>query len=79
LTAIAGVPAEAEFIDDLLYEREFSLLFEGGHRWIDTRRFNKLDTLPLDNPTDKRNKRYPIPLAECNARPGEPKCALTST
>jgi hypothetical protein len=79
LTAIAGVPAEAEFIDDLLYEREFSLLFEGGHRWIDTRRFNKLDVLPLDNPDDKRNKRYPIPLAECNARPGEPKCALTST
>ena len=79
LAAIAGTPAEAQFITDLLYEREFSLLFEGGHRWIDTRRFGKLDTLPLDNATDKRNKRYPIPLAECNARPGEPKCALTST
>lgn len=79
LTAIPGTPAEAQFITDLLYEREFSLLFEGGHRWIDTRRFGKLDTLPLDKPTDTRNKRYPIPLAECNARPGEPKCALTST
>jgi hypothetical protein len=26
----------------------------------------------------KRNVRFPIPLAECNARPDEPACALTS-
>jgi len=33
LTAISGTPtSDAQYIDDLLYEREFSLLFEGGHR-----------------------------------------------
>jgi starch-binding outer membrane protein, SusD/RagB family len=72
-----GAPTEAEFVTALLYEREFSLLFE-GHRWIDVRRFGKLDTLPLDKADHTRNRRYPIPLAECNARPGEPQCALDS-
>ena len=62
---------------ELLYEREFSLLME-GHRWIDARRLGKLDSLPLDKPDHKRNRRYPIPLAECNARPGEAPCSLDS-
>jgi hypothetical protein len=31
---------DAGFIAALMYEREFSLLFEGGHRWIDSRRFD---------------------------------------
>lgn len=77
LMAVAGNPAEADFITALLYEREFSLLFE-GHRWIDARRFDRLDSLPLDAPDHKRNRRYPIPLAECNARTGEAACTMTS-
>lgn len=74
LAALTGTPTEAQFITDLLYEREFSLLFE-GHRWIDWRRFGRIDMLPKDKPDHVINVRYPIPLAECNARPGEPKCA----
>lgn len=77
LTGITGTPTEATFVNDLLYERRYSLLFEGGHRWIDLRRFAK--PLPVDKPDDVRNIRYPIPLPECNARPGEPACALGST
>lgn len=77
LQEIAGTPTEEEFVTALLYERQFSLLFE-GHRWIDARRFGRLDSLPLDKPEHTRNRRYPIPLAECNARPDEPKCALNS-
>ena len=77
LTAIAGTPDEATFITQLLYEREFSLLFE-GHRWIDARRFGRLDMLPLDKPEHVRNRRYPLPLNECNARPNEAACMLTS-
>jgi hypothetical protein len=65
------------FVDQLLYERRYSLLFEGGHRWIDLRRFMR--DLPLDIPTHVRNVRYPFPQAECNARPNEPKCMLGST
>jgi hypothetical protein len=72
------VPADdASFVSALLYERRYSLLFEGGHRWIDLRRFHQL--LPLDEKDDVRNVRYPLPLAECNARAGDPACALGST
>jgi len=34
--------------------------------------------LPLDKTDHVRNIRYPIPQAECDARPGEPACALSS-
>jgi hypothetical protein len=77
LAPLTGTPDEATFVDELLYEREFSLLFEGGHRWIDLRRFGR--PLPLDMPTHVQNVRYPFPQAECNARPNEPKCMLGST
>ncbi|MGH9884861.1 MAG: RagB/SusD family nutrient uptake outer membrane protein [bacterium] len=66
------------FTTELLYERQFSLLFE-GHRWIDVRRLNRVNDLPLDDPMFKRNVRFPIPLPECNARPNEAACDLTST
>ena len=77
LTQLAQTNMESLFVDRLLYERRYSLLFEGGHRWIDLRRFGK--PLPLDMPDHVRNVRYPIPLAECNARPDEPACTLGST
>ncbi|HET8864218.1 MAG TPA: RagB/SusD family nutrient uptake outer membrane protein [Gracilimonas sp.] len=35
-------------IDQILFERRYSLWFEGGHRWIDARRYDRLDDLPLD-------------------------------
>jgi len=87
LDRVEGTPDKATFITELLYDRRYSLLFEGGHRWIDVRRFNQLSTLPIfigkdadgkDVP-DKLNVRYPIPLGECNARPGEEACTLGST
>src|SRR5262249_43463213 len=64
--------------DELLYNRRYSLLFEGGHRWIDLRRFNRLTDFPIDDPGDVLNLRYPLPRAECDARPDEPRCALLS-
>jgi hypothetical protein len=78
LTALAGTPAMDMFVTYLLYERQFSLLME-GHRWIDARRFGRLESLPLDKPEHVRNRRYPLPLNECNARPGEPACELGSS
>ncbi len=76
----AGLPALATFtMADLQYNRDMSLLFTGGFRWIDHRRFN----IPLETTdqgvTFEQNVRYPIPLTECNARPGEPRCMLGST
>jgi hypothetical protein len=55
-------------VDILLTERRYSLLFEGGHRWIDLRRYNRLQTLPKDKPEHTIHERFPIPVAETDAR-----------
>lgn len=59
-------PAEA--LDALLYEKRYSLLLEGGHRWIDLRRYGLLDRVPLDDPSHVRNAQFPIPINEQLAR-----------
>ena len=53
-------------IDELLYNRRYSLLFE-GHRWIDMRRYGRLSDLLLD-PSLRVHARFPFPQSECNAR-----------
>jgi starch-binding outer membrane protein, SusD/RagB family len=58
--------SQAEAIDALVYERRNSLLFEGGHRWIDSRRLGKLGDLPLDG--GFVHMQMPIPQAETDAR-----------
>ena len=59
----------------LLYERRYSLLFE-GQRWVDHRRFGLLGLLPLDQPGQFVAKVMPIPQAECDARITKPNgCA----
>jgi hypothetical protein len=55
-------------VNVLLYERRYSLLFEGGHRWIDMRRYGMLDVLPRDKPDHAVHPRFPIPVAETDAR-----------
>jgi hypothetical protein len=35
-----------EIIDQVLFERRYSLWAEGGHRWIDARRYDRLDEIP---------------------------------
>jgi hypothetical protein len=73
-----ALPADDNaFINALLYERRYSLMFEGGHRWIDLRRF-KLP-LPMDSDKETQNIHFPVPQAECDARQSEPACAITST
>ena len=78
LPPLAGGLSAAEVEDEILYNRRYSLLFEGGHRWIDLRRFGRLDELPIDLEGLVINSRYPIPAQECDGRPGEPACAETS-
>jgi len=63
-------------LTELLKQKRYSLLFE-GHRWIDMRRYNRLDQLPLDRSNHRRNAAFPIPEAECLAR-GQQTCAAGS-
>jgi hypothetical protein len=76
-TKSGNLPALAPFanhdaaLDALLYEKHYSLLFEGGHRWIDLRHYGLLDDpayLPQSGSESYVNKAYPIPLDEQNAR-----------
>jgi hypothetical protein len=70
-----GTPEQA--IDELLYNRLFSLLYEGGHRWIDLRRYGRLALEPTGDIPRSRNpadgaevvfQTYPIPRDEVLAR-----------
>lgn len=45
LDPIAAPATDFAFIRALLYERRYSLLFEGSHSWADYRRFNMLPSL----------------------------------
>ena len=67
LAARGSFTGNADFLDELLYQRRYSLMFE-GHRWVDVRRFGRLNTLPLDTPNHVRQAWQPIPQAECDAR-----------
>lgn len=72
-----AVPASDEaFIDALLYERAYSLLFEGGHRWIDHRRFGRLDRLPPIVSGAIIPDAFPIPRDECLARELPVPCSV---
>ncbi len=61
-----GTPDAA--LTELLYNKVYSLLFEGGHRWIDARHYARLNTLPIDrpggDPPDVVFSTLPIPTAE---------------
>ena len=61
-------------IDALLYERRYSLLFEGGHRWIDTRRYDRLADLLADDQVAglRIHALFPFPVGECDARAASP-------
>jgi len=45
-TAKPTVTTKDQLIDELLNQRRYSLFWE-GHRWIDVRRYNKVNILPL--------------------------------
>ena len=76
LAAYSGPQTAAAVLDELLYNKRYSLLFE-GHRWIDLRHYNKLGTMPKDLPAHKYFSRFPLPRAECIIRTTEPPgCAL---
>jgi hypothetical protein len=68
---------QSDFITELLKQRRYSLLFEGGHRWIDARRFGLLSTLPKALPTHTIPSRFPFPEAECLARVPAPTQGCT--
>ena len=56
-----------DFVTELLAQRRLSLLLQ-GHRWIDVRRFGRLESLPLSGANFGLTANQIIPQAECLAR-----------
>jgi len=63
LANYSGAVTQAAIIDEMLNQRRYSLFGE-GHRWIDMRRYNRLNTLPIDRPGDDIWEEFPIPATE---------------
>jgi hypothetical protein len=63
LLPYAGSVSQPSLINELLNQRRYSLFFE-GHRWVDLRRYNKLNVLPIDRPGDDIWEAFPLPATE---------------
>jgi hypothetical protein len=75
LDPLGSLGTQEQAIDELLYNRLFSLLYEGGHRWIDLRRYGRLALEPAgDIPLSRDGgpevvfQTFPIPRDEVLAR-----------
>jgi len=73
-STLTSASSDDAILNGILYEKRYSLLME-GNRWVDMRRYNKLNQLPLDITTGP-NKHFvakvnPIPQAECLVRAGK--------
>jgi hypothetical protein len=77
LAPIAQPATDADFVTALLNERKYSLMFE-GHRWIDARRFGRLESLGRDVASHIIVPRWSIPESECLARDLPSPCDLGS-
>ncbi|HXE60656.1 MAG TPA: RagB/SusD family nutrient uptake outer membrane protein [Gemmatimonadaceae bacterium] len=65
-------PYSGDMLQALLYEKRYSLLFE-GHRWLDLLHYNLLATLPKAAPNHKIFDANPYPVNECVARNPQPE------
>ncbi|QNK61843.1 RagB/SusD family nutrient uptake outer membrane protein [Pedobacter sp. PAMC26386] len=65
LPVYSGSINKTALIDELLKQRRYSLFYE-GHRWVDMRRYGRLNQLPLDQSGQTIFDSMPRPLAEVN-------------
>jgi hypothetical protein len=63
LTDYAGVLTLDALINEMLYQKRYSLFGE-GFRWVDLRRYSKLNTLPIDRANDNVWEQTPLPFSE---------------
>jgi starch-binding outer membrane protein, SusD/RagB family len=63
LADYSGAVTQTALINEMLKQRRYSLFFE-GHRWVDMRRYSKLNELPLSRAGDDVWEAFPLPLTE---------------
>lgn len=71
---LAELPStfSGNLIDEVLYNRRYSLFGEYGHRWVDLRRYGRLAQLPKFAATHRIYRVAPLPADECNQRTPQP-------
>jgi hypothetical protein len=72
---LAALPVgyAGDLIDELLYNRRYSLQFEYGHRWVDLKRYDRLAQLEKMLPTHRIFPIVPLPIGECMPRNNQPR------
>ena len=71
LEPLASPGTAADLLDELLYNKRFSLVFEWGHTWIDMNHYGKLLEMPvlgLPSADVRLHDAMPYPLSECLPR-----------
>jgi len=63
LPAYSGGMSDGDLVAELVQQRRYAL-FGLGHRWVDMRRWNMLDQLPIDRAGDDVWVQMPRPVAE---------------
>jgi hypothetical protein len=63
----SGLSASQQ-LDELLYEKRYSLWWEWGHRWLDARHYGRLAQLPRDLPAHRIFEVVPYSNSECFQR-----------
>ena len=60
-----GATTQEALIDEILFQRRYSLWAEPwGHRWIDTRRYDRMDEIPTSYDQGTVFRQFPHPQAE---------------
>ena len=72
---LASLPLNfaGDLVGEVLYNRRYSLFFEYGHRWVDMRRYGRLDQLEKMLPTHHIFPLVPFPQQECLPRGNAPR------
>jgi hypothetical protein len=67
-TTLTPASPTGDIVTELLYNRLMSLLWEQGTRWVDARKYDRLDQLPIDRAGDVVHPHMLVPAGECDAR-----------
>lgn len=59
-------------LDELLYNKRYSLVWEGGHVWFDLRHYDRLLEIPTTSADPMIHETMPIPSNDCFSRNPEP-------
>jgi hypothetical protein len=76
--AAAAIPSTA-LLEELLYEKRFSLMYENADRWVDARKYGRIQDLERDREGDIAWQYLMLPVDECILRGSAQPAGCTTT